>query len=152
MGNKNNNNNFRRKTSHGSPLTPATRSPPTWAEKPPWSRWYPTWAPVKSPPHYRRLTKSSLHSRWSLNPSHSQWSHPQSYWRSHWLIPGHLQRLFKTSLPSPPSLATHSENNVTICGMALAVMRSNRSPNACPKHPQDIILKKHPNLRGQLQT
>ena len=67
-----------------------------------------------------------------------------------WLIPG--QRLFKTSLPSPPSLATHSENNVTICGMALAVMRSNRSPNACPKHPQDIILKKHPNLRSQLQT
>ena len=57
-----------------------------------------------------------------------------------WLIPGHLQRLFKTSLPSPPSLATHSENNVTICGMALA------------KHPQDIILKKHPNLRSQLQT
>ena len=69
-----------------------------------------------------------------------------------WLLPGHLQRLFKTSLPSPPSLPTHSEDNVTICAMASAVMSSNRSPNACPKHPQDIILKKHLNLRSQLQT
>ena len=69
-----------------------------------------------------------------------------------WLLPGHLQRLLKTSSPSPPSLATHSEDNATICGMASAAMRSNRSPNACPKHQQDIILKKHLNLRSQLQT
>ena len=69
-----------------------------------------------------------------------------------WLLPGHLQRLLKTSSTSPPSLATHNEDNATICGMASAAMRSNRSPNACPKHPQDIILKKHLNLRSQLQT
>ena len=30
-----------------------------------------------------------------------------------WLVPRHLRRLFRTSSPSPPSLPTHSEDNVT---------------------------------------